>query len=303
MIFPTVQFALFFAVVLPLSWALMPRQRLWRPFILAASYYFYAAADWHYVFLLAGSTVVNQTRRHRYRPPALREGPQGGADHRDHPRPRHAGRLQISGLLQRLHQQLSGTLPRAAPSGPACRRVLLHLPGDLLRRGRPPRPHPAGQAARLRHLRVLLPAPRRRTDRPRGGVRPAAVQSARPEQHPGRSRLRTDRRRSGEEDGRRRHDRHEAGRAGVRHASGPQRHRNAHGDLRIRRPDLLRLLRLHRYGDRPGAATRLPLPRQLRPPLHRPLSPGLLATLAYDAVPLAPRLPLHPLRREPRREL
>jgi len=60
LIFPTVQFALFFAVVLPLSWALMPRQRLWRPFILVASYYFYAAADWHYVFLLAGSTVVNQ---------------------------------------------------------------------------------------------------------------------------------------------------------------------------------------------------------------------------------------------------
>ena len=60
MIFPTVQFALFFAVVLPLSWALMSRQRLWRPFILAASYYFYAATDWHYVFLLAGSTVVNQ---------------------------------------------------------------------------------------------------------------------------------------------------------------------------------------------------------------------------------------------------
>lgn len=54
------QFALFFAVVLSLSWALMPRQRRWRPFILAASYYFYAAADWHYVFLLAGSTVVNQ---------------------------------------------------------------------------------------------------------------------------------------------------------------------------------------------------------------------------------------------------
>ncbi|MEY9934315.1 alginate O-acetyltransferase complex protein AlgI [Catenulispora sp. GP43] len=54
------QFAIFFAIVLPLSWGLMPRQRLWRPFILAASYYFYAAADWHYVLLLAGSTVVNQ---------------------------------------------------------------------------------------------------------------------------------------------------------------------------------------------------------------------------------------------------
>ncbi|NUP52036.1 MAG: MBOAT family protein [Catenulispora sp.] len=61
MIFPTVQFAFFFAVVLPLSWALMPRQRLWRPFILVASYYFYAAAGWQYAFLLAGSTVVNQT--------------------------------------------------------------------------------------------------------------------------------------------------------------------------------------------------------------------------------------------------
>jgi D-alanyl-lipoteichoic acid acyltransferase DltB (MBOAT superfamily) len=60
LIFPTVQFALFFAVVLPVSWALMPRQLLWQPFILAASYYFYAAADWHYVFLLAGSTAVNQ---------------------------------------------------------------------------------------------------------------------------------------------------------------------------------------------------------------------------------------------------
>ncbi|MFD0638008.1 MBOAT family O-acyltransferase [Catenulispora yoronensis] len=55
------QFAFFFALVLPLSWALMPRQRLWRPFILAASYYFYAAAGWQYVFLLAGSTAVNQT--------------------------------------------------------------------------------------------------------------------------------------------------------------------------------------------------------------------------------------------------
>jgi D-alanyl-lipoteichoic acid acyltransferase DltB (MBOAT superfamily) len=60
LIFPTVQFAVFFAVILPLSWALMPRQRLWRPFILVASYVFYAAAGWQYIFLLAGSTAVNQ---------------------------------------------------------------------------------------------------------------------------------------------------------------------------------------------------------------------------------------------------
>src|SRR5438105_3000193 len=38
----------------------MPRQRLWRPFILGASYVFYAAAGLPYVLLLAGSTVLNQ---------------------------------------------------------------------------------------------------------------------------------------------------------------------------------------------------------------------------------------------------
>ena len=45
MVFPTLQFALFFAVVLPVSWALMPWPRLWKPFLVAASYLFYAAAD------------------------------------------------------------------------------------------------------------------------------------------------------------------------------------------------------------------------------------------------------------------
>ena len=40
MLFPTVQFAIFFTVVLALSWALMPRQALWKPFILVASFAF-----------------------------------------------------------------------------------------------------------------------------------------------------------------------------------------------------------------------------------------------------------------------
>ncbi len=59
MLFPTVTFAVFFLVVLPLSWALMPSQRVWRAFILVASYVFYAWWDWRFVFLLAASTVVN----------------------------------------------------------------------------------------------------------------------------------------------------------------------------------------------------------------------------------------------------
>jgi alginate O-acetyltransferase complex protein AlgI len=59
MLFPTVTFAVFFLIVLPLSWALMPRQAVWRPFILLASYVFYAWWDWKFVFLLGSSTIVN----------------------------------------------------------------------------------------------------------------------------------------------------------------------------------------------------------------------------------------------------
>ncbi|HEX3805281.1 MAG TPA: MBOAT family protein [Gaiellaceae bacterium] len=59
MLFPTVTFAVFFVIVLPLSWALMRMQRTWRVFILLASYVFYGWWDWRFVFLLAASTVVN----------------------------------------------------------------------------------------------------------------------------------------------------------------------------------------------------------------------------------------------------
>jgi alginate O-acetyltransferase complex protein AlgI len=59
-LFPTIEFALFFPVVLALSWALMPRQHAWKLFIIAASYVFYAAADWRFCFLLAGVTLGNQ---------------------------------------------------------------------------------------------------------------------------------------------------------------------------------------------------------------------------------------------------
>jgi len=58
-LFPTVTFAVFFLIVLPVSWALMPHQRAWRVWILVASYLFYGWWNWRYVFLLAASTVVN----------------------------------------------------------------------------------------------------------------------------------------------------------------------------------------------------------------------------------------------------
>ncbi|MCW2966213.1 MAG: putative poly(beta-D-mannuronate) O-acetylase [Actinomycetia bacterium] len=59
MLFPTVTFAVFFMIVLPVSWALMPHQRAWRAWILLASYVFYAWWDWRFVFLLFASTIVN----------------------------------------------------------------------------------------------------------------------------------------------------------------------------------------------------------------------------------------------------
>jgi D-alanyl-lipoteichoic acid acyltransferase DltB (MBOAT superfamily) len=59
-LFPTVEFAVFFPVVLTVSWALMSRPALWKPFIVAASYAFYASADWKYCLLLAGVTTGNQ---------------------------------------------------------------------------------------------------------------------------------------------------------------------------------------------------------------------------------------------------
>ena len=59
MSFPTIEFAAFFAVVFVLSWALMPHPRAWRPFIIAASYFFYGWVDWRWVLLLIASSLVN----------------------------------------------------------------------------------------------------------------------------------------------------------------------------------------------------------------------------------------------------
>ena len=60
MLFPTATFAIFFLIVLPLSWLTMPWPHRWRPFIVIASYVFYSWWDWRFVFLLAGCTVWNQ---------------------------------------------------------------------------------------------------------------------------------------------------------------------------------------------------------------------------------------------------
>jgi alginate O-acetyltransferase complex protein AlgI len=60
MLFPTVQFAIFYPIVLVTSWLLMPRPTFWKPFILVASYIFYAYANWKFCLLLGGITLGNQ---------------------------------------------------------------------------------------------------------------------------------------------------------------------------------------------------------------------------------------------------
>jgi len=60
MLFPTITFAVFFLLVFVGNWLLMPRPRLWKPFILLASCVFYGWWEWRFVLLLALSAVANQ---------------------------------------------------------------------------------------------------------------------------------------------------------------------------------------------------------------------------------------------------
>ncbi len=60
MLFPTIDFAIFFAVVFTVQWMLNPFPGLWKAFMVVASYFFYGWWDWRFIFLLAASTVIAQ---------------------------------------------------------------------------------------------------------------------------------------------------------------------------------------------------------------------------------------------------
>jgi alginate O-acetyltransferase complex protein AlgI len=59
-LFPTLEFAIFFALVLPATWALNRHPRAWRWLLLVASYVFYGWWDWRFLGLIGASTVVNR---------------------------------------------------------------------------------------------------------------------------------------------------------------------------------------------------------------------------------------------------
>lgn len=59
MLFPTLDFALFFLLVFGLSWELRHRFELRKVLLLAASYLFYGYWDWRFTVLLASSSLIN----------------------------------------------------------------------------------------------------------------------------------------------------------------------------------------------------------------------------------------------------
>jgi D-alanyl-lipoteichoic acid acyltransferase DltB (MBOAT superfamily) len=59
MLFPTIEFAFFFAVVFPLTWLLNDLNTAKKWFLVAASYFFYAAWRADFTLILLTSSVVN----------------------------------------------------------------------------------------------------------------------------------------------------------------------------------------------------------------------------------------------------
>jgi D-alanyl-lipoteichoic acid acyltransferase DltB (MBOAT superfamily) len=58
LLFPTTDFAIFFAIVYVGQWLLNPYAGPWKAFMVLASYVFYAWWDWRFIFLLAASTTI-----------------------------------------------------------------------------------------------------------------------------------------------------------------------------------------------------------------------------------------------------
>ncbi len=59
MLFPTVTFAVFFAIVYTGHWLLLRRPLAWKWFLLTASYVFYGYWNWRFLFLIGASSVLN----------------------------------------------------------------------------------------------------------------------------------------------------------------------------------------------------------------------------------------------------
>ena len=177
MLFPTATFAIFFLIVLPLSWLTMPKVHRWRPFILVASYVFYGWWDWRFIFLLSAAPSgirCSPSASHRATAQAQKKAL---LDDRPGREPRRARLLQVLRLLRRLvdawRRSWACDLPRSSEvDHPAGRHLVLHVPGDQLRHRHLSRRHRADDARDVRCLPLVLPAPRGRADRAGGEFLP-----------------------------------------------------------------------------------------------------------------------------------
>src|SRR5258708_37789146 len=59
MLFPTIEFAIFFALVFPVTWFLNDHNTAKKWFLVAASYFFYAFWNVAYTAILFGSSLLN----------------------------------------------------------------------------------------------------------------------------------------------------------------------------------------------------------------------------------------------------
>ena len=75
MLFPTIDFAIFFAVAFTVNWLLNPYPGLWKLSMIGLSYVFYGWWDWSFIFLLAATTAIALRRRRRWSTAAARARP------------------------------------------------------------------------------------------------------------------------------------------------------------------------------------------------------------------------------------
>ena len=61
MLFPTIDFAIFFAVAFTVNWLLNPYAGSWKLAMIALSYFFYGWVGWSYCLLLLATTAVAYT--------------------------------------------------------------------------------------------------------------------------------------------------------------------------------------------------------------------------------------------------
>ena len=172
MLFPTIDFAIFFAVAFTVNWLLNPYAGWWKLAMIGLSYVFYGWVGWSYCLLLFATTAVAFVGGNADGGDAQRPRPAHRHDRHRRRAARDLGvvqvlRVRVGEPRQRHPHPRNGPARPAAPGGAADRDLVLHLHGDQLRDRHLPQQARAGQAARLRGVPVLLPPPAGRPDRAR----------------------------------------------------------------------------------------------------------------------------------------